>query len=461
MCPSMIILKEFEIMNFKSFKKVQLKFRDLNVLIGPNSSGKTNFLECFKLLKKAFSVGRPYYPLADWWSYKNIVYKGDELLPIIFNFVFKLDNYTIKYMISFGFIDRSFSLLEEEITIENIVTLKRRGDKFSVNYNNSYVDEHGNTLFEIFTNLKGPFNFNLTREEFFRFFKANYDISFGWGIFNFPIKGRSHQWWGFRKEISESSSVQFRIATSENIDVEEKKPSVIIMTPALKTKNKKFTYFDIFEKFSRYFNQLARNSIYLHNINPREICQPRFPSKSLVLDEDGKNLFDILYYWYLSKNGLPDLIEDGLSKIFPGFQLNFSLMEDRRVFVKIIDNNGIELFPPNIPDGLIKVLVILTAIELKPPLLLYDEIENSLHIQAIERILDYIKQSESKTIITTHSPALVDLVDLKDLLIVERKESSTLNRVTNIQELQKKLIEDGITHSEYLLDTTDRLHDNI
>lgn len=44
---SRIIIK-----NFKNLKDVEIRPKKFNVLIGPNGSGKTNFIEFFKLLKE-------------------------------------------------------------------------------------------------------------------------------------------------------------------------------------------------------------------------------------------------------------------------------------------------------------------------------------------------------------------------------------------------------------------------
>jgi len=44
------MLKEIEIAGFKSIQKMKLGFNKINVLIGANGAGKTNFIELFKLL---------------------------------------------------------------------------------------------------------------------------------------------------------------------------------------------------------------------------------------------------------------------------------------------------------------------------------------------------------------------------------------------------------------------------
>lgn len=96
-----------------------------------------------------------------------------------------------------------------------------------------------------------------------------------------------------------------------------------------------------------------------------------------------------------------------------------------------------------------KVLSTLAAVELSPSLLAVDEIENSLHKESLEYILDELKECESTVIVTTHSPLVVDIVKLEDLLIVEKTgEGTVLNRVRGPEKVRRKLAELKITQSE-------------
>ncbi|MGE9811612.1 AAA family ATPase, partial [Ferroplasma acidiphilum] len=107
---------------------------------------------------------------------------------------------------------------------------------------------------------------------------------------------------------------------------------------------------------------------------------------------------------------------------------------------------------PNLPLGFYKLLMILELIEQKPEILVIDEIENSLHEKMIEYIIDAITVRGIKTIISTHSPMVVDLVDLKNILIVKMVNNQTkVERITNPKQKSESLIKEGITPSESLL----------
>ncbi len=170
-----------------------------------------------------------------------------------------------------------------------------------------------------------------------------------------------------------------------------------------------------------------------------------------LISEDGRGLIRVLYQYFLRNRSLPELVENGIKTFFPGWQLNFEAMLDGTItlFVKSEDNY---FYPPNLPLGFYKLIMILELIEEKPEILVIDEIENSFHEKMIEHILDTIIARGIKTIISMHSPMVVDLVDLKNILIVKMVNNQTkVEHIRNSKQKSETLIREGITPSEFLL----------
>ena len=42
--------------NFKSFEKLSLDLKDINIFIGANASGKSNFLQIFRFIKNLYKL---------------------------------------------------------------------------------------------------------------------------------------------------------------------------------------------------------------------------------------------------------------------------------------------------------------------------------------------------------------------------------------------------------------------
>ena len=87
-------------------------------------------------------------------------------------------------------------------------------------------------------------------------------------------------------------------------------------------------------------------------------------------------------------------------------------------------------------DGTLQFLALLSLIfaptELGAPLFCVEEPENHLHPRMLESLVELQQQRQrelgsdaAQLIITTHSPHLVDLVTLDDLVVVEKEEGAT------------------------------------
>ena len=202
----------------------------------------------------------------------------------------------------------------------------------------------------------------------------------------------------------------------------------------------------LFEK-NRFLDMDDNGIILLRNLNYDILHQPAQTNNPVLLQENGNGLINVLFQWKL-KRQMPSSIKDALEELFPGWSIDFRLTDDGRILMRVNDGDQL-LNPPSIPDGFYKLLAILAAVELNPRFLLIDEIETSLHAKIIEYILDELQTCNSTVVITTHSPAVIDLVSLKDLVLVERFENETVcRRIKEPDKLNKALLNEGLTTSE-------------
>jgi predicted ATP-dependent endonuclease of OLD family len=99
------------------------------------------------------------------------------------------------------------------------------------------------------------------------------------------------------------------------------------------------------------------------------------------------------------------------------------------------------------------VLAISVAVELEPFILLIDEVENSLHVKALEYVFDLLNSLEVPVVLATHSPILVDLANPERTIVVFRGSdgSTKLEYFKDPRELKSRLSELGIAFSDYVL----------
>ncbi len=393
-------LKEIYIENFKSFKSCKVELEKFNVVVGKNASGKTNLIEFFKLLRKIYVEGGG-NPFIEWWGYNNVVFMHDENLTIKFSLKFKdRVNDKEKFIVYEGEITGAhgnFEIIKDAIDTEEYKIVKEGGKINILQY-----DLSGTT--------------NLILEGSFARPSPPYTV----GIFDVVYK----------------PIIQFR-----------------------KEDFKRFIFSEfhepLFDEVVPYFDKILnfiKNTIILKDINAVEISAPLNLSKNVVLAENGKNLANVLHTLMLQNAEIPKGIRTSLSYIFPDVSVFVGLTEDGRIFIKVREND-LELLPPSISTGFFKFLTLITAIELKPALIVIDEIENSLYAKTIEFLIDELKNSKSQVIITTHSPVVVDLVypEIKDLIIVKKENhESVFEKIQKEEEekIKKELSEEGITLSE-------------
>lgn len=183
-----------------------------------------------------------------------------------------------------------------------------------------------------------------------------------------------------------------------------------------------------------------------------KVREPSILVVSHTISERGETLNAQIARMFLS-GVLPERIENALKNLFPDFVLKIELTSDGRVFPSVRDRlYGAKIHSPSLPDGFYKVLHILTALESKPSILCIDEIENSLHSEILEYVVNELKNSGVQCLIATHSPVVVDVAGLENLLLVERTpEGSVVKRVENLELVRRWMKEKGLTPSEMWL----------
>jgi hypothetical protein len=227
-------------------------------------------------------------------------------------------------------------------------------------------------------------------------------------------------------------------------------PLMILYEPSDSTEFKGYST-DLLELYDiiRHLESILEKVVLLKHPDIGAISEPQAFGVSERLDVRVRNLPQILYR--LAAERRVDVVEEFLREVFGDVSLGFKSVANRVFFV--VREGSVELPPPNVADGIIKVLAIATAVELKPSILLIDEIENSLHVEAIQKVFDFLNNLEIPVVVATHSPAIIDLVDLDRVVIVSRGSdgSTNIEYIEDVEAVRKKLLELGVSHSEYIL----------
>ncbi len=443
-------IREFYIKNFKSLKDITLKLNNFNVIVGRNASGKTNIVEAFKLFRDVYHYRYdiPFFnPFYEWGGYQNVVWQGNEELPIQLGFRTYIEDYDVyyeKYITGYG---GRFEILKERLFVKGYVDITIEGNKLIIMHDSKFIEKIWNKIKSL---SKSIFSMRYLKEALsekesitfqeYELLERRLGIMSGWSatytndsstaviLLHIPVKNER-----FPIIISPTIKIKRKIQLRlpRRIELKEEIRHVPLVTYI----------------FSSEFISQSQILI-LRQLNYKAITTPQPVRRELILKEDGSNLANVLLTLY-SDRGIPERIVRVINSIFGNVEIKPKITDDGRVYIEILEN-GLKLQPKMVSDGFWKLLTILTAIELNPHIIVIDELENSLHPEAIEYVVDELKNSKSIVIVTTHSPAVVDIIDPKDLILLEKDvEGKTIvKRIENPEKIKKWLSENGITLSE-------------
>ncbi len=428
-------ITEFRVQNFKSLKDVRIELRKFNLLVGRNATGKTNVIEAFKLLRDVnraydFSFFNPFF---EWGGYQNVVWRGQEELPIILSYKAQIQNYDVSYEIYLTGFGGRFEILRESMNISGVVNVTIEGNKLTIKHDSKFIED---ILSKAKEPISSPFGVPISKE--FVVFQE------------YEIQERSTLRTG---GWSATYSENFAVVTPHILTKNGKAP--VIISPIIREKMYDYEFGELRERINisplitYVFSKPVHPMIILRQLNFKAITTPQPVKKEIMLAEDGSNLANVLHTIYTERGGIPRKIQRVLRAIFGNVEIRPKITEDGRVFIEVYENSY-PLHPRAVSDGFWKVLTILTAIELNPSIILIDELENSFHPEAIEYIVNELKNSNSVVIATTHSPAVVDIVSPEDLILFEKDDEgkTVIKRVKDVDKVKRWLAEHGITLSE-------------
>ncbi len=481
-------LTRVKIENFKSLRSVDVPLEKVNVVVGQNASGKTNFVDAFLFLREVYTtyVHRPFIPpYLKWWGWKNIVHGGKLEEPIRFVLYFYDDLTGLKYTFETVFIyeANTMKIYYEKLQTmgedgdSDLITIEREGDVLSIRYSEAYLSIMKKEL-EILKEKFDKMNFKL--EEFIGnsekteerprgiflslYFKEKHDI-----LTNILEKGKIEEKVDLRSILNIISWASVWEYTPSDLMVVQLNLNgktiffwdvmirdLLIRIGRKPDKFRKFNYLirEFLDSFVLYvirrIQQFFQDITVLKVMDIKGVREPKPLREERTLNEDYSNLVQVLYNIYLKRHDFPDEIKYLMKRLFPNTYVSFKLLGDGRISLVLVEN-GLELDPPSISDGVLKVLGIATALyNIRGGMLLIDQIEDSLHAFTIETILDELREKENLTVIvTTHSPVVIDITDPKELIIATKEGNvTTLRKIESPSKVKEELSKLGVTLSE-------------
>lgn len=368
----MVKIQRIKLKNYKSLQDFDFEFRDLNILIGSNGSGKSNFLSFFRTLQRAANENLT-SEINHIGGFNDIRWKGAKSADIVSWHI-------------------TFDELKEADSIHYITEIGARGTGFSITKEEiSYPPKHGYTDGY---KLLGAYNGTI------RFLYAKQS--------NAEVDNNNSQ-----------PNVESNYNDNELALAQIRDP---INFPLFAELRQAISDWTIFRGFGENAIQYIHEAQSLENVIP------------LRINPEGRNLISVLYALANETSYIDTQaeLEDILVEAFPEFRkLMFPAPAAGKVELKWLNKNNWDFTARSISDGMLRFLGLATLLLLPnpPALIAIDEPEVGLHPKLIPVLSALLKSASKRTqvIVATHSPQLLsaEAIEPEDVVIVEKEDGQT------------------------------------
>lgn len=410
-------IESVRVENFKSFQELNIKLRKLNVIIGSNASGKSNFIKIFQFLRDIENYG-----LDNAISIQGgVQYLRNLIIGPERNLIIEIGK---EQQFGFGIrLERGFTL-----GLRNTKAIYRFALRF---------------------NKKGS-GFEVVDD------KLSYNIDF----YRLTRKGskyeeRDYLGQGSINLINEKGKYSYKIDGPSDIKVDEERlvpPLLPLVKPAKNTL--------IIENKPGLFMPLpfTVSDITIYDIDPK-LPKRAVPFQGKAnLEGNGENLAIVLKLLLRNRDNRRKLI-NLLSDILPFVEkVKIEKLDDNSMICKVLEQYAENeyLSAPYISDGTINILAMIVALYFeKGPLTIIEEPERNIHPYLISKIVEMLKDASKniQIIVSTHNPELIKNIDIGDLLLIHRSNRgiSEVKRPKEIVEV-KKFLENDIGIFELFVD---------
>ena len=379
-------IKSIKARNFKSFKKLDMKLGDLNILIGANASGKSNFADIFKFLRdiENSSLNNAILEQEGFQNLRNIKAGLEE--PLSLEVVSERE-----LLILMAKMWKTIGIKIYETIYKCSITPLDREPGFQIN------------------------------EDSLRHKCKFYELGESIG--------------DIKKTYGEGEIILSHIGERVNVEIKTDDGVPIDQGDIFPPKSWEYPSIDSilgsgirFLNFSPSPSREVFGDIPIYDFNPSSTIKKRLTIvRGGLLEEDGRNLAMTLKSIMES--------EDGKRKLLNLVTYPLPFVEDLSVEQGYIDKAFLlnlrekysERFLPAklISGGTINVIALVVALYFeKQPLAIFEEPERGIHPYLISEVIDMMRDaSENKQIIvTTHNPEMIRYAEKKDILLISRDE---------------------------------------
>jgi predicted ATPase len=378
------MIKKIKVKNFKSFKDLELNLGKVNIFIGANASGKSNFVRIFEFLRDIAKDGLDKAISKNGKYLKNI--NSDELsIEIIFDS--GLDEEKQKYSIFIKFKENEADIekIKEEIILSYKILEPDSNKEFD---SGTMIFSNNNS--ELDAKITSSIHNETPQETLDNFFKQYQNV----------------------------------------IDI-------------MKMKKEKFLLESPFSPvlFAKSYNPFSR--IFIYDLDP-QLSKKAIPidwSRELV--KNGENLVNVVLNILVNPEK-KRMFMNLVSYLLPYIEdIEVDKFTETHFYLRIKETYSDKHYlpAPLLSDGTINALGLIVALYFQEsPLVIIEEPDRGFHPSLISKVVDMMKEASRKKqiIVTTHNPVMVKHADPEDVFLVSRDKDgfSQICKPTDKEEIK-------------------------
>ncbi|MFK5976118.1 MAG: AAA family ATPase [Sulfurovum sp.] len=203
-------------------------------------------------------------------------------------------------------------------------------------------------------------------------------------------------------------------------------------------------------------DELNRIRNFFNEIRSAELLSPLLMKKRAREANDGIGLGGEKLSAFLNalSRDKKEILQQKLKEFFPNINSfeTSSLRSGWKKFSLVENHNNklIETDSMHLSDGVLRILAILSQLLTSNSILIFDEIEDGINQEFVEKLIDTLVEAPHQTIVATHSPLLLNYLEddiARESILFVYKTKSGATKVENFFEIIEKY--SNISEHEY------------
>lgn len=390
------MIKNMEILYYKGFKHSKIELYPFNILVGPNASGKSTLLDVFNFLSDILNDG----PIS---AVQKRCSNFDEL---IWNQAKDYCEFVLEFTLPPDRNER-YQLARYELALSQD---EREGIAIENEQLWLIKDENGDRIKESSLNYQRSL-FPLEPHPPEHIISQYHKNPVGWRkVVSKSSRGNDY----FRSENTDWN-ITYRFgpqkASLARIPEDENRFPVALWIKKILMEGIEF--------------------LQLNSVDMRWACRPDAP---VYFEANGSNLPKVIMHL---KEHHPEVFNRWVEHVKTALRDLEKIVvkersEDRHLYLSVVYANQVEIPSWLLSDGTLRLLAqtLIAYVPAKDKIYMIEEPENGLHPQAIETAIQSLSSVYDNTVIlATHSPVVINLADLKDIICFSKTESGAIDVV--------------------------------